>query len=447
MITKLNNETYAPKDKLYIAVCGLVDSGKSTFIKTATQLLTGMDLPVDSLCNEREKGITIRMSSILCPYKDVDIVFMDLPGHKEFKSEIASGLTKAAAIIEIVDTTREKESRDYLEFINEDLKESIRRSNKTYVLFSKSSENKLEHYDAVSNKEDFVRKVKCVLDDIIKRANEQPHRWYYNPEKTALSIIEQAFNFYTCKNPTVMCSYGKDSITLLYLLKKSGHLKECKVLYLESELDMKGISEDYKKEVEKFFDIKVHSFKGVPDGWNFKNHTVEEIMKAKVEAINKAISDNDSQFTFIGSRRHEGDGTRAKEKAFSCRDKDGKADLYESVLEMFGGGEITHLFERDVSTWANCRVSPILDYTEIDIWLTLGKYDLPICKSYFSKDGLRYRSLGDEDTTVPIPSNATNVWQIIEELKESKDTERICRAKQDNAGKDNMEKIRSKGFF
>lgn len=438
-------DKYSAKDKLYIGVCGLVDSGKSTFIKTATQMITGISLPVDSLCNEHEKGITIRMSSILCTYKDIDVVFLDLPGHKEFKSEIQSGLSKSAVVIKIIDSTRKDESLDYLKFIDSELSVFGKRVKSEYVITSKSDKDEVNHYDALSNPEKFVKMVKSILNEIL-RDSELDKDYFANPEKTALNVIDQAFKLDFIKNPTIMCSFGKDSITLLHLMKKSGHLNKCKVLYLNSGLDMKGISEKFRKNVEDYFGIKVESFKGVPDGWNFDNHSVEDIMKAKVDAINSVISKYDSSVTIIGSRRHEGDGTRAKEKSFSVRDKNGKANLYESALEIFNGGESEHIKQRSNECF-NCRVSPILDYTEIDIWKTIDENNLPVCEDYFSHDGLRYRSLGDEETTVPIKSEAKTAKEIIEELKLSKDTERICRAKQDNIGKYNMEKIRSKGFF
>lgn len=439
--------TYSPKNKIYVAVCGLIDSGKSTFIKTASKLITGIDLPVDSLCDEHEKGITIRKSSILCTFKDVDIVLLDCPGHKEYKDEIISGISKSSVLIKIIDSTRDQESDDYLKFIDEESRIFGKRLKLEYTLYSKSSKEEFNHYDAINDQLKFVKIVTNIFNDIILNAECYPDDHYVNPEKTALNIINQAFSLDFVKNPTLMCSFGKDSITLLYLMKKSGHLSKCKVLYLDSGLDMSGISESFKKEVEDFFDIKINSFKGVPDGWDFQNHTIEEIMKAKVSAINKIISENDSSITILGSRRHEGDGTRAKDVFFSVRDEKGNANLYESCLELFDGGEASHLYINKHKSFSNCRVSPILDYSEIDIWMTIDKNNLPVCEDYFSKNGLRYRSLGDQDTTVPIVSNAHTSKEIIEELKLSKDTERICRTKQDNAGKYNMEKIRSKGFF
>ena len=434
----LKVENQSPcKKKLFIAVCGLVDSGKSTFIKTATELLSGFKTPLDALCDEHEKGITIRQASIFCPYKGFDIVFLDCPGHKEFQSEIRSGLSKSNYIIEIIDGERKEESIEYLNWLK-----TIKDFNpkKIHVLVSKSNEG-LMSYDSINNPEEFKALVSWVLDDIIKDVNEDD---LVDPVQTALRVINDAFHMLPkIENPIVMFSYGKDSVTLMKLLEISKWIYKIKPLFLESPLDMDEIDDELKKNIKKYFNIEVYPFKGVPDGWNFENHSIPEIMKAKAEAIKKVIKDNDSQLTFVGSRHFEGDGTRAKDKFFSPRDKDGNANFYETSYERHGS-EYTSV---SGVNYSNCRVSPLLDFTEADIWRFINYYKIPVCKGYFSKNGKRYRSLGDKDTTVPIESQASTIEDIITEIEKSTDTERICRVTQDNSEKYGMEKIRTIGFF
>ena len=65
---------------------------------------------------------------------------------------------------------------------------------------------------------------------------------------------------------------------------------------------------------------------------------------------------------------------------------------------------------------------------------------------YFSKNGKRYRSLGDEDITFPIDSKASNLEEIIEELKFTKVSERSGRA-MDHEQEDVFERLRSKGYM
>ena len=65
---------------------------------------------------------------------------------------------------------------------------------------------------------------------------------------------------------------------------------------------------------------------------------------------------------------------------------------------------------------------------------------------YFSKNGKRYRSLGDEDITLPVESLAKNVDEIIEELKISKTSERSGRTV-DHEEENVFERLRSKGYM
>ena len=65
---------------------------------------------------------------------------------------------------------------------------------------------------------------------------------------------------------------------------------------------------------------------------------------------------------------------------------------------------------------------------------------------YFSKNGKRYRSLGDEDITSPVKSSAKTIEEIIEELKVSKTSERSGR-KMDHEEENVFERLRTKGYM
>ena len=65
---------------------------------------------------------------------------------------------------------------------------------------------------------------------------------------------------------------------------------------------------------------------------------------------------------------------------------------------------------------------------------------------YFSKNGKRYRSLGDKDITSPVNSNAKNLDEIISELKITKVSERSGRV-MDHEQEDVFERLRTKGYM
>lgn len=104
------------KDKLTIAVCGLMDSGKSTLIKTVMMACSGRTVQPDALCIEQETGKTITGTRIACPVGErLDVVLIDCPGHIEYLPEIVSGLCAADAYITIIDEERHRRSLHYAE--------------------------------------------------------------------------------------------------------------------------------------------------------------------------------------------------------------------------------------------------------------------------------------------------------------------------------------------
>jgi sulfate adenylyltransferase subunit 2 len=65
---------------------------------------------------------------------------------------------------------------------------------------------------------------------------------------------------------------------------------------------------------------------------------------------------------------------------------------------------------------------------------------------YFAREGKRYRSLGCWPITKPIESSAATIDEIIEELLQTKTSERAGRA-QDHQERYAMQKLRAKGFL
>lgn len=102
------------KSKATIAVCGLMDSGKSTLIKSLLQKNTGRQVEPDALCIEQATGRTITGTRIACPIDDqTDLVFCDCPGHMEYLPEIVSGLCASSGYILIMDEGRQEQSAAY----------------------------------------------------------------------------------------------------------------------------------------------------------------------------------------------------------------------------------------------------------------------------------------------------------------------------------------------
>jgi sulfate adenylyltransferase subunit 2 len=92
------------------------------------------------------------------------------------------------------------------------------------------------------------------------------------------------------------------------------------------------------------------------------------------------------------------------------------------------------------------RIHPILHWNELDIWRYTKREGIPLVPLYFAKDGKRYRSLGEQEITHPIASNASTIDEIIAELEVTKIPERSGRA-MDHEAEDSFERLRSAGYM
>ena len=122
-----------------------------------------------------------------------------------------------------------------------------------------------------------------------------------------------------------------------------------------------------------------------------------------------------------GIRRDE-QGTRAKERVFSPRGSTAEWDFRGQLPEFWDQ------YNSTVPAGGHVRVHPLLHWSEIDIWRYTAREGIPAISLYFAKDGKRYRSLGDEDITHPVASEASTIEKIIAALEVTRVAERDGRA-------------------
>ena len=159
----------------------------------------------------------------------------------------------------------------------------------------------------------------------------------------------------------------------------------------------------------------------------------------KTEGLKKIIKKHKFKGIIAGIRRDE-QGTRAKERIFSPRDEGGRWHTKNQPPEFWDQSNFNY------PDSVHIRIHPLLGWTEIDIWRYIQREKIPIVDLYFSKNGKRFRSLGDKDITLPVKSRAKNLDEIIEELKTTKVSERSGRA-MDHEQEDVFEKLRLKGYM
>jgi sulfate adenylyltransferase subunit 2 len=140
-----------------------------------------------------------------------------------------------------------------------------------------------------------------------------------------------------------------------------------------------------------------------------------------------------------GIRRDE-EAVRAKERVFSPRSDDGAWNLREQPPEFWDQ------YQAEVPPGAHVRIHPLLAWREIDIWRYVRRENIPVVDLYFSKNGKRYRSLGDSDITFPINSTAATLDAVIAELETTRQSERAGRA-MDHEAEDSFERLRRAGYM
>jgi len=263
----------------------------------------------------------------------------------------------------------------------------------------------------------------------------------------SIFIIREALREY--KNPAVMWSTGKDSTVMLDLIRKAIPMSKIPipVVHIDTGKKFPEIYE-YRDKIAKEWNLPLmviqntEHFKYSPDG---SGH-FECCMALKTNVLKQAIKINKWDALIMSIRRDE-DTMREIEHYFSPRDKefnwhfmrektqeekdnttndDRAADFVTQQETEFAGWNLYQTdFGKDCS---HVRVHPILHWDEVDIWEYIREENLPMNPLYFAKDGKRYRSLGCIPCTTPIDSSASNIDDIITELKNTDEKERAGRS-------------------
>ena len=256
-------------------------------------------------------------------------------------------------------------------------------------------------------------------------------------ENESIYIFRQAYR--SIKNIAMLWSLGKDSNVMMWLAFKA----------FLGKLPFPVIHVDTKKfkEMYEFRDIyekkwNINLIKGSCPNINEIDSSLPPAARSaarKTEGLKKVLAEHKFKGVIAGIRRDE-QGTRAKERIFSPRDESGTWDVKNQPPEFWDQSNFNY------PNSVHIRIHPLLGWTEIDIWKYIKAQKIPIVDLYFSKNGHRYRSLGDKDITFPVKSDANTVDEIIEELKITKISERSGRA-MDHEQEDVFEKLRTKGYM
>ncbi len=245
------------------------------------------------------------------------------------------------------------------------------------------------------------------------------------------------------KDSAVLWSIGKDSTTLMWLVRKAFYGKvPFPALHIDTSYKFKEIY-DFRDEWAKKWGIKLivgsneQSLKA-----GMRSDAADKLSccgQLKTDALKQIIDKYKFKALLLGIRRDE-HGIRAKERVFSPRNKQFDWDYKDQLPELWDQ------FKNKLRGEQHIRVHPLLSWTELDIWIYIQREHVPVVSLYFAKNGKRYRSIGCEPCCAPVDSEADTVDKIVEELKTTKIAERSGRA-QDKERAYMIQKLRALGYM
>lgn len=257
-------------------------------------------------------------------------------------------------------------------------------------------------------------------------------------ENQSIYILREAVN--RVGKLAMLWSIGKDSNALLWLARKAFYGRvPFPVVQLDTDMELPEVYAFRDMLVPAWgLDLKIEKCppeaemdQSLPPGTRAATR--------KTAGLRALLDREDYRGIIVGIRRDE-QSLRAKERVFSPRKMSGDWDFKDQPAEFWDQ------YQTEVPPGAHLRIHPILHWTELDIWRYTKREGLPIVPLYFSRDGKRYRSLGEKNITFPVDSNASTIDEIIHELETTNTSERAGRS-MDHEREDSFEVLRTKGYM
>ena len=275
------------------------------------------------------------------------------------------------------------------------------------------------------------------------------------------------------ENPVLLYSIGKDSSVLLHLARKAFYPSKLPfpLLHVDTTWKFREMIEFRDRVANEYgLDLIVHTNQqGLEQGITpFTHGSAVHTDVMKTEALKQALDLYGFDAAFGGARRDE-EASRAKERMLSFRTATHRWDPKNQRPELW------NLFNTRVQKGESIRAFPLSNWTERDVWDYIAQENIPVVPLYFAKkrpvierDGMlmmvdddrlplhpgeypvlrsvRFRTLGCYPLTGAIESSASTLEEIIQEMTESKTSERQGRLiDRDAVG--SMEKKKQEGYF
>jgi sulfate adenylyltransferase subunit 2 len=275
-----------------------------------------------------------------------------------------------------------------------------------------------------------------------------------------------------CRAPVMLYSIGKDSSVLLHLALKAFYPGKLSfpLLHVDTGWKFREMITHRDAMASRYgLQLIVHTNEdGRRQGINPFDHGGFYTHKMKTEALRQALTVGGYDAAFGGARRDE-EKSRAKERIFSFRDASQGWDPKNQRPEFW------RLYNSRINANESIRVFPLSNWTELDIWQYIEQEAIPIVPLYFAQDlpvvtregvlivvhdermrlnpgetpqlrRVRFRSLGCYPLSAAVESTASNLAEIVEEVRTSRVSERGGRLI-DRDEKDSMERKKREGYF
>ncbi|MGH9349528.1 MAG: sulfate adenylyltransferase subunit CysD [Vicinamibacterales bacterium] len=257
-------------------------------------------------------------------------------------------------------------------------------------------------------------------------------------EARSIYIVREAFC--RLKPMAMLWSIGKDSTALLWMVRKAFFGRVPFSLYLlDTGMELPEVYE-FQRRLTTEWSLDARNEPCPPEGE--MDPTLPPAARAaarKTAGLKALLARERLRAILVGIRRDE-QGTRAKERVFSPRDATGAWNSRDQPPELWDQ------YHTRVDAGSHVRVHPLLHWTELDIWRYTRRERIPFVPVYLARDGKRYRSIGEQNITVPIESHAASIDDIIAELEQTRSPERAGRT-MDHETEDAFERLRTGGYM
>lgn len=280
-------------------------------------------------------------------------------------------------------------------------------------------------------------------------------------ENQSVYIFREAYKHF--KELCMLWSIGKDSTVMLWLARKAffGHVP-FPLVHIDTSYKIPSMIK-YRDDLARDWKLDMvvgQNTAALEAGMNHTKGRLTCCRALKTDALRHTLDGswprkrmnhetgeyeldaNTEPYTgvIVGARADE-EGSRAKERYFSPRDRNNDWDVADQPPELW------NQFKTDFAPGTHVRIHPLLDWTEVNIWEYIERENIPIIDLYFDNgEGKRYRSIGCETCTGMIESTARNTEEVLVELRRTNVPERAGRA-QDQEDTYAMEKLRREGYM